>query len=378
MRGGVGEALGPIRAAANIFQRNAGPVLVVGTHSIHVRRFVSGLCAAGQSVVLATDSSEPLVEHALLLEQVTVGFPVHRLSTAGKIRRCIDQWRPRVVHAHQANSVAWHAVRAARSTSVPVVLTLWGSDVLSLPHRSPLHRWMVRVALLGASAWTADARILLEAAKRLAGSCETIVGEWIPMGIDTPPTLAPMARERRMLSCRLHKPLYRIDSILRAFARLPVSHVAWVLEIAAGGDETARLRRLTIELGIGDRVEFTGMLGSEDLARSYRRSAIFVSVPVSDGTSVSLLEAMAAGCLPVLSDLPANREWVTDGCNGLLVTDPANLDTALQSAVKWWESGNWDLEGRAVNEQLVMEHALFGRNIQQFIALYERLQVRHP
>ena len=328
--------------------------------------------------MLASDSSLPLLELALLLEQVTVGFSVNRLNTAGKIRRCIDRWRPRVVHAHQANSVAWHAVRAARGTSVPVVLTLWGSDVLSLPYRSPLHRWMVRTALIGAAAWTADARILLETARRLACPGKTVLCEWIPIGIDNPPPLAPIVRERRMLSCRLHKPLYRIDSILRAFARLRTSHVKWMLEIAANGDETARLRRLTIELGIGERVEFTGMLGSEDLARSYRRSAIFVSVPVSDGTSVSLLEAMAAGCLPVLSDLPANREWVTDRSNGLLVTDPATLGAALQSAIDWWESGDWDRDGRAVNEHLIREHALFERNIQQFIALYERLQVRHP
>jgi glycosyltransferase involved in cell wall biosynthesis len=151
-----------------------------------------------------------------------------------------------------------------------------------------------------------------------------------------------------------------------------------MLEIAANGEETARLKRLTIELGIGERVEFSGMLGSEDLARSYRRSAIFISVPVSDGTSVSLLEAMAAGCVPVLSDLPANREWVTDQCNGLLVSDTATLGASLQRAIDWWESGDWDRHGRAVNERLITEHALFERNIEQFLALYERLQVRHP
>jgi glycosyltransferase involved in cell wall biosynthesis len=45
-----------------------------------------------------------------------------------------------------------------------------------------------------------------------------------------------------------------------------------------------------------------------------------------DGTSVSLLEALASGAFPVVTDIPANREWITDGKNGFLVpTDEENI-----------------------------------------------------
>ena len=126
-------------------------------------------------------------------------------------------------------------------------------------------------------------------------------------------------------------------------------------------------------LGLGARVEFSGLLAPEALARAYRRSAVFVSVPVSDGTSVSLLEAMAAGCLPVLSDLPANREWVQDGRDGLLVAGLDGLTAALERAIGWWQSGRWDAEGRPRNERRVEEHALLARNVGQFRALYARV-----
>jgi glycosyltransferase involved in cell wall biosynthesis len=110
------------------------------------------------------------------------------------------------------------------------------------------------------------------------------------------------------------------------------------------------------------------------LALAYRRCALFVSVPESDGTSVSLLEAMAAGCLPILSDLPANREWVEDGRNGLLVDDLANLGTALLRAMEWWQSGRWERKDRQLSENVVLERALLSNNISQFIALYQRVQ----
>lgn len=353
--------------------RTGAPVLVLGSASIHVARFVRGLCAAGRSVVLATHGELPLGPLPGLREQVVLDLSVTSWSAVRRIRALMQQWSPSVVHAHQVNSVAWHAVRAARGSGLPVVLTLWGSDVLTLPARSPLHRWMVRSALRGAAAWTADARVLLDAATQIAGPGAGIRRAWIPIGIDAPPPPGAEPRERRLLSCRLHKPLYRIDAILRAFASLPAGRADWVLEVAASGEQTPALQRLAAELGVADRVEFSGMLGAAALWRAYRRSAVFVSVPETDGTSVSLLEAMAAGCLPVLSDLPANREWVQTGRNGLLVADPAQLGESLERAIDWSESGRWAREGRPINEALVAEKALFLRNIEQFIALYDGL-----
>ena len=140
------------------------PVLVVGPHSVHVRRFVAGLCNAGRDVVLVTNASEPLLSHERLREQVHLSLRVLAWRTPARLRALIERWRPTVVHVHQADATAWHAVRAARPTGVPVVITLWGSDVLSLPHRGWWQRAMVRHALRGAAAWTADAKVLLRAA----------------------------------------------------------------------------------------------------------------------------------------------------------------------------------------------------------------------
>lgn len=349
------------------------PVLVLGSASIHVARFVRGLLSAGERVVVATHGALALDPHAALLEQIAIDLAVLSRSAQRRLREAILRWRPRVVHAHQANSVAWHAVRAGSASGVPVVVTLWGSDVLTLPQRSPLHRWMVRHALRGASAWTADARDLLVAAERIAAPGGPAERVWIPIGIDDAPPLPGIVRERRLLSCRLHKPLYRIDAIVRAFAAIAPRHPQWTLEVAGSGEQTGALHALAAELRIAERIEFSGQLASPELGRAYRRSAVFVSVPETDGTSVSLLEAMAAGCLPVLSDLPANREWVQDGRNGRLVEAMDALPQALEAAIAEFESGGWDREGRAINERLVDEHARFANNIRTFVALYDRV-----
>ncbi len=350
---------------------------MVGSASTHTARVVRGLCAAGQPVVLATHGMLALDPHPALLHCAVVDLSVRHWRAAAQLRELIARWAPRVVHAQQANSVGWHAARAVAGTGVPLVLTLWGSDVLLLPQRGLLYRWMVRSALTGAQAWTADARVVLDVARRLVGpSTAPPLQEWIPLGVDDSfiaSTSGNAVRpQRRILSCRLHKPLYRIDAVIKAFAGLPATCGGWVLEVAASGPQTADLKALAQQLNIADRVEFSGFLSPDQLRQSYQRAAVFVSIPTSDGTSVSLLEAMAAGCVPLVSDLPANREWVTDRANGLLVHDIARLDSALIEAIAIYESRAWASGPGADNAALIQRLALFSHNIGQFQEVYER------
>jgi glycosyltransferase involved in cell wall biosynthesis len=350
------------------------PVLVVGTHSIHVRRFVAGLCNAGQPVVLVTDRSERLVEHPMLLGQLLADFSVISLGTAATIRRAIAQWRPRIVHAHQANSVAWHASRACRGLDTPLVVTLWGSDVLLLPSQGILKRLMVRTALRRASLWTADAAELLRAARAVAGVDRP--GAHVVIGVDDPPDdlreIWPH-KEARVLSCRAHKPLYRVDAIIQAFAEVAARPDGWQLEVAGSGDGTDTLRGVAAALGSSQPIEFSGQLDAAALSRSFDRARVFVSFPVSDGTSVSLLEAMAHGCVPVVSDLPAYREWIVDGLNGLVVSQPEGLAPAIERAMEWSQSQEWREQAAPGNHRLVMNKAVFGNNVRQFLEQYRRL-----
>ena len=353
------------------------PVLMVSSASAHTARVVRGLCDAGQPVVLASHGPLHLDAHPALLECAVVDLSVRHWRAAAQLRELMLRWSPGVVHAQQANSVGWHAARAVQGSRVPLVLTLWGSDVLLLPQRSLLHRWMVRRALNGAQAWTADAQVVLEAARNVVGHRPaTSLQAWIPLGVDdaffASTTGADVARERRILSCRLHKPLYRIDAVIRAFAQLPAAFDEWILEVAASGPQTAELQALAQQLNLAQRVEFSGFLSAAELRRSYRRASVFVSVPTSDGSSVSLLEAMAAGCVPVVSDLPANREWLTDRANGLLVPDVSRLGAVLAEAVARSMLPAWAAGAGTDNRALIRRTALFSRNIAQFQELYER------
>ncbi len=350
-------------------------LLLIGSKSIHTQRFLRAVSPYARQVVLAMNGEpEPEWRPDNLVDVVPVEFGFSAWRTTGRLRAAIRRWKPQLVHVQQANSVAWHARRAAVGSGIPTVLSCWGSDVLLTPGRNRLLHSLVRSNLRSASAWTGDSRDLLRAARTVAG--EERPASRVLFGLDNlPPAPDVAGRPRRILSCRLHKPLYRIDGILRAFAALHRrgDTNGWILEVAASGTDTPALKALAAELDLGDSVEFTGFLAHDELLAHYAQARVFVSVPTSDGTPVSLLEAMAYGCLPVLSALPANGEWVVDGLNGLLVEQPDQLADALLTAMQWSEVPERYAETARLNHRLIQEQAGFSANLSVLADLYRQL-----
>ena len=64
-----------------------------------------------------------------------------------------------------------------------------------------------------------------------------------------------------------------------------------------------------------------GAIPQAEIHRWYRKADLYVSPSHVDGSSVSLMEAMASGTPPLVSDIPANREWVREDANGWLFRD---------------------------------------------------------
>ncbi|OHX18110.1 glycosyltransferase [Chromobacterium sphagni] len=348
-------------------------LLVVGSASVHTWRFLAGIAPHVDEIYLACNDEAPAERRPANLKGVLrVDFSLKALAIAGRLRRWIRELQPDIVHVHQANSVAWHARRALRGIDIPMLLTAWGSDVLLLPQQNRLMRAMVRGNLKAAAAVTSDSLYMAAKIRELAGDCRI---KLLNYGIDALPAEPdPAAKKRQVLSCRLHKPLYRIDAILRAWQAVEQDgrFNDWSLAVAANGSETEALRQLARGLKLRN-VEFAGFVDSQTLGRLYAESRVFVSVPRSDATSISLLEAMGHGCLPLLSNLPANGEWVIDGLNGVIAEDVGRLGGELLRAMAW-SADDGALRGIAeMNRGLVAAKALHQANMAGFADLYREL-----
>jgi glycosyltransferase involved in cell wall biosynthesis len=246
------------------------------------------------------------------------------------------------LHAQSVADPGWFA---ALSGFHPLVLTAWGSDVLLGLRQAPrLNRWLTRYALRHADLLTADARSVLDAARpHLRPGAQV---ELIRFGVDTrafSPGVDTTWRARLslgsgpvLLSIRQCHPLYNIDAILRAFARvhgeIPDARLLVKLVSQDANDPyLVEMRALADQLALSDAVVYVPQVAYAEIPELYRAADVVLSVPSSDGLPVSVLEAMACGTPVIASDLPALRELTDDGADLSLV--PARDVEALSRAI---------------------------------------------
>jgi glycosyltransferase involved in cell wall biosynthesis len=170
-------------------------------------------------------------------------------------------------------------------------------------------------------------------------------------------------KQKLVYSNRLHKPLYRIDLIIRLFADFYQNHQDWKLIIGAEGESTNELKLLAEQLLPPSAYEFVGWLNAELNAHWYAKSSIYVSLPESDGTSVSLLEAMSADCVPVVPDLAVSHEWIESGKNGIVYDESSNpfADAlAIDASVC-----------HQINQRIIAERALRSTTSKMFYSIYK-------
>lgn len=128
------------------------------------------------------------------------------------------------------------------------------------------------------------------------------------------------------------------------------------LVIAGDGSERPRLEAEAHALGVSGSIEFLGHQKRPAIVSLLERAHLYVSTTITDGLPLSHFEAMAAGVIPIVSDIAANRIWIRDGENGFLfpIGDPGALAAKI---VRAWRERDWRARVVEQNRALVLrEH----------------------
>jgi L-malate glycosyltransferase len=275
----------------------------------------------------------------------------------------LAHWLKRIdanfVCAHYLTShgtLAWLS-RRLFGVKARLVASAWGSDILVTPERSALLRLLTRQVLQDSVLATSDSQVMATRMRAL-GAHDVMV---FPFGLEQMPPAPGHKNKQLFFANRGLEPLYRPERVLAQFAQ--VAQPGDQLVVANDGSLGAALVQQAAALGLQDRVRFVGRLGAEEQARWYAQACWYLSLPASDSVAVSVLEAMAQGCMPLLSDLPANRELVRHGVNGLIVPEGALLTrTQLDDFAPQAESA------AVANRLWVQDHALFAPCVAAFVA----------
>ncbi len=344
---------------------------LVESHTVHTDRILRHQTAAGHEASLITfhDFVKEGPVLVVPIPRVLARMPYHHhWNGLLEVARLVRSYAPDVVHGHYITTAALYLLASQIS---PVIGSAVGSDILV--DTQAIH---ARILVGALGRWVDGFTSVAPHVTRMMVGLGIPKGRIVtfPWGVDTelfrPAEEIP--RLAAIVSTRSFEQVYDLPTLIRAFAVASLARENVRLRLFGDGSLRAEMVRLAASLGVGDHVEFPGHVKQVVLAKALRKASVYVSTSTSDGASVSLLEAMASGLVPVVTDIEANRDWIRNEDNGLLfpVGDSTSLSKALRRAFV-----DEDLLDRCrrTNPTIVRDRASWGYSMRRLDDVYMRV-----
>lgn len=357
--------------------------------SIHTKRWVEYFARTGHEVHLISaqfSSDYQQYENTIKTYQLARFLPrfwkVSRFFNGVvwiyQVRKLVNKINPDILDCHYITIDGYLGVISGFH---PLVLTAWGSDVLIVPKKNILHRLMTNISLKRADLIISLSLTMTEDLIKL-GACKNRIHE-ILIGVDTA-NFKPLVNTNNIrrdigisdltpiiISTRNFEPVYDIETLIKAVA-LVLKNIRIKCIIIGEGSQKDSLHKLAESLGIRNDIIFLGRFPHDEIPKYLAISDIYVSTSLSDGASNSLMEAMATGLAPIVSDIPANRAFIKDGNNGFLFP-VKNFEILAKRLENLIENKEMRDKFGHLNRDIILEKADHNKEMQKVAALYKKL-----
>jgi glycosyltransferase involved in cell wall biosynthesis len=238
------------------------------------------------------------------------GGNYHYLLSIFKLVKILKEIQPNYINAHYSYSMGLIALLAKQYAKIESEFSIvcHGSDVLSPPNEfifNTLNRYVLKRA---DKVFCVSDQIKDKIEGWGIESDKVYIGQY---GIDIKDK--DVDKDIDIISNRAYVPNSRIDFLLNTLKVFEQENLNIVF-VLPSIDETSyqNLVKLYPFVNFLKKVEY------EEMMNLVNRSKIYISATQSDGTSLSLLEAMYLRCVPIVSNIVSNRSWILDGINGFL------------------------------------------------------------
>ena len=264
----------------------------------------------------------------------------------------------------------------------PFLLAPFGSDVLVNPQQSKIYGVITKYTLKRADMILCSSESMKKAIIEFIDYPEEKIAV-LPWGINlnrfNPNVDGSRIRKRLgwedkkiIIMTRTFSWVYGIEYFLRSISMIIESVPEARIILCGDGPMGDKFKSFVSREGLTGHVYFAGRVQNEELPEYLASACIYVSSSLSDGTSVSLLEAMACGLPVVVTDVDANQEWIIDGVNGFIVPkrDSQKISEKVIELL-----GSEELRKRfgAENIRIAQERSNWDRNFEKVEGIYQKL-----
>jgi glycosyltransferase involved in cell wall biosynthesis len=336
-------------------------------------RIVMAVCTLDAPGIWADELSSRGIKVVALNRQ-----PGFRPSLALRLGQIASDCHARLVHCHHYSPFVYGSLATLIRPGLRMVFTEHGrlSDGPPLPKRQLVNPILGRLP---------DATVAVSSALR-----ETMIAEGFPggrvdvlhNGIDPGPSPTAVDRQARRRRFGLPEqgvvvgtiarldPVKDLDTLIAAGALLRKTHPDLTLAIVGDGAERNNLEHAARRHGMADAIRFFGQ--RHDARALLSAFDVYVNSSISEGISLTILEAMAAGLAVVATRVGGTPEVVRDGETGLLV--PPRSPAAIADAVKKLiDNPMWHRDLGAAGRRTVEERFTIDRMVDRYAEIYSRL-----
>ncbi|MCD6576493.1 MAG: glycosyltransferase family 4 protein [Anaerolineaceae bacterium] len=250
-----------------------------------------------------------------------------------KFKKVIKEVQPDIIHAGPIQRVAF---LPALTSFHPLISMSWGFDLLQDAYQNIFWKKLTQYVLRKSDWVLVDCQMVKQTAIKFGFSEEKITV--FPWGVDLNQFSPDSGNKKRkklgfendflIIHTRSWEPRYGVDVALRGFQIAAVSTPNLHMIMLGGGSQEKQVKDFINAHGLSDQIHFYGYQKNERLAEYYQAADAYLSASHIDGSSVALMESMACGCPALVSDIPSNLEWISDGVEGWVFRDGDAEDLA--------------------------------------------------
>jgi len=284
---------------------------IADASSIHVTEWAKFFLNKGHEVSIISDINSPIdgipiyyIGDCLGRHRIPIISAALQITRKVKaIKNILQKIKPDIVHAHYATNYGY---LTAKSGFHPFFLTCHGSDIL-IDLKINISKYFVKYAIKKAVLITTPSKPMADIVKNLGIPEKKI--HILQYGIDTIQFNNVIKKEKpvRIISTRNITPKYRLDVLVDAACSINKKYPDLIFDILGDGSEKMTLEKKVQVSGLANNTIFHGNINHTDIQKYYQNAHIYVTTSPTDGLSISLLEAMACGCYPVVPDNDSNR-----------------------------------------------------------------------
>jgi L-malate glycosyltransferase len=306
------------------------------------------------------------------------------ISLLNLFNQIILETGPDLIHAGPVQTCGY---LTALSSFHPFVLMSWGSDILLEMDQNPQSIEITKFTLEHSDWLLVDNHAVKEKIQAEVQYPDERILEF-PWGVDLTQfhKISGVSRIRKLLewedffvvlSTRMWEPVYGIFDLLEGFYHAYQEKKNIRLFLLGDGSLAPEIHKFIRDRNLGDVIKMPGIVNHEELPEYFHAADIYISCSISDGSSISLLEAMATGLPPIVTRIPGNIQWIQNRENGWLIPpgEPEAVAQTIRSVADAKESILAKIAEK--NIEMIKKSADWNKNINKLLDLYDYIEERN-